>query len=60
MEAADTSLVPPKWASISRRQKESFYGALLKVTPQVHRTCLRSMFGPALWKRLCIVKDKEC
>ena len=59
MEAADTSLVLPKWALISRLQKESFYGALLKVTPQVHRMCLRSMFGTALWKRLWIVKDKE-
>jgi len=59
MDAAGTSLVLPNWALITPLQKESFYGAQLKVTRKVHRTCLRSMFRTALWKRLWIVKDKE-
>jgi hypothetical protein len=42
MEAADTSLALPNWALISRLQKESFYGAQLKVTrSNIVRVCGR-------------------
>jgi len=42
MEAADTSLALPNWALISHLQKESFYGAQLKVTLRyIVRVCGR-------------------
>jgi hypothetical protein len=59
IEAADTSLALPNWALISHLQKEFLWSAA-QGDPHVLRTRLRSMFRTALWKRLWIVKDKEC
>jgi hypothetical protein len=39
--------------------KREFLRSAAQGDLQVHRTCLRSVFGTALWKRLWVEKDKE-